>query len=295
MRWPVQTFTACLLAVVGFPCAPSAPAQVDNANPNYAAIREYGRIEWHGAAATLVAAGTRPLDMAALTLSTCLGIYISFEDPQYRYLGDLLDVTAPQWSAQHPNDHVYAARPGKVEVTFPVLPDGSPADTARLLEETAQQVNQQQPYAYKVYVRTVPNKALYSFVPTRTHDENGVLKDVPAYLDTSITIPLQTNHIADLASAMAAQITESSGLQFYCCQALVAGVPWGGRSITYQANQIPARDVLEDLIVKNGATESYSLGCEPLDKRFCFIDVHSVTDNRQAPRGECAAAGYDPR
>ena len=117
----------------------------------------------------------------------------------------------------------------------------------------------------------------------------------PAYLDTSVTIPLQTNHIADLASAMAAQVTESSGLHFYCCQALVAGMPWGGRSITYQANHIPAREVLEDLIVKDGSAESYSLRCEPLDKRWCFINVNLVTDNRQAPRGECVAAGHDPR
>ena len=84
----MQTLVGFWLTVVSLSCARGAAAQVDNANPNYAAIREYGRIEWNGATATLIAAGSRPLDMAALTLSTCLSVYISFEDPQYRYLGD---------------------------------------------------------------------------------------------------------------------------------------------------------------------------------------------------------------
>jgi hypothetical protein len=75
--------------------------------------------------------------MAAFTLSTCLGIFVSSKDPQYHNLGDLLDVTAPQWSAQHPESHVYAGRPGKVEVTFPVLPDGPPSNTAELLKKIA--------------------------------------------------------------------------------------------------------------------------------------------------------------
>jgi hypothetical protein len=111
-------------------------AVVQNSNPNYAAVREYGRIEWHGDTARLIAASSRPLDMAALTISSCLGVSVSSEDPQYRNLGDLLDVTAPQWSAQHPDSHVYAGRPGKVEVTFDVLSDGSPRDIAQLLDES---------------------------------------------------------------------------------------------------------------------------------------------------------------
>jgi hypothetical protein len=78
-------------------------AVVQNANPNYEKIREYGRIEWHGDTAKLVASSSRPLDMVASTLSSCLGVAVSAEDPQYRYVGDLLDVTAPQWAAQHPD------------------------------------------------------------------------------------------------------------------------------------------------------------------------------------------------
>src|ERR1700677_586628 len=148
-----QTGFGCFLGIVCSLCVTNMAAQVDNANPNYAAIREFGHIEWHGETATLVAGSSRPLDMAALTLSTCLGVSVSSEDPQYHYLGNLLDVTAPQWSAQHPESHVYAGRPGKVEVTFSVLPDGSPSDIDKLLREIARQINEQQPYAFQVHMR----------------------------------------------------------------------------------------------------------------------------------------------
>ena len=95
MTWSNQTVLASLLAIVSSLLVPNGAAQVTNANPNYAAIKEFGHIQWHGDTATIVAGSSRPLDMAAFTLSTCLGLSVSSEDPQYHYLGDLLDVTAP--------------------------------------------------------------------------------------------------------------------------------------------------------------------------------------------------------
>jgi hypothetical protein len=64
--------------------AQAATSPVQNANPNYAAIREYS-----DSSATLVAGGSRPLDMAALTLATCLGLAI------YDFgLGNLITISA---------------------------------------------------------------------------------------------------------------------------------------------------------------------------------------------------------
>lgn len=84
------TLDACILSefasallnglVVGF-IAHTAMAQ----NPDKYGPKEYGRIEWHGDSATLFAGNIRPLDLAALTLSTCLGIPVSSEDPHYSY------------------------------------------------------------------------------------------------------------------------------------------------------------------------------------------------------------------
>lgn len=269
---------------------------VVNTNPNYKKIREYGRIEWHGDTATLVSAGSRPLYFVAQTLSTCLGVPVSSEDPRYLNVVDLLDVTAPQWAAQHPDRHAYASKPGKVEVIFNVGPEGLPNDVRGLLEEAAQQVNQQQSYGYQVLERIHENHSFYSLVPTTSHDAQGVLNPVPAYLDQKVTIPQQTATIASLASSMSQNLSDATGLHFDCCQSAVIGKFWGMKSMTYAATDRAARSVLEDLIANTGDEESYALTCEPLDKRFCFITVRAdlVRKPSTAPQsGVCSALGYD--
>jgi hypothetical protein len=62
--------------------------------------------------------------------------------------------------------------------------------------------------------------------------------------------------------------------------------PLRERCVKYQADGVPAREVLEDLMVRTGTEESYSLRCEPLakrDKHFCFINVHRSLNRLHAP------------
>lgn len=274
--------------------ASAVSVSVENTNPNYAKIQEYGRIEWHGDTARLVAGGSRPLNFVALTLSSCFGATVNSEDPRYRYLGELLDVTAPQWATQHPDHHVYAAKPAKVDITFKVGSDGSPADLLKLLQEAVQQVNQQQPYGYQVYVSGSKYRPIYSFVPTTSHNETGVLEQTPAYLDQKITIRRQTTALDVFAKMVTDALTVNTGQHFSCCWAFVPGPgPVDGPTITYQATDQPARAVLEDLF---GEGISYGANCEPMDNRFCFISAHS--DMHRMPetapqRGVCTALGYD--
>ena len=272
-----------------------APATAQNANPNYAKLKEYGRIEWHGDTATLFAGNVRPLDQAAHTLSTCLGIPVSSEDPRYVYSGDLLDVTDPRWAAQHPGGYAYAPVPAEVEIVFNVDSEGMPTDLYQLLEDAARQVNRQQPYGYRVYQSSGEGPAFYSFVPTTSHNEKGVLEATPAYLDQKITIAPQTAPIHEIASIMTRALSAETGQQFDCCQALVIGHLWGEQSITYQATNQPARTVLEDLMRSTGDKESYRMRCEPMDKRFCFISVRGVEARRKpglTANGVCSGAGY---
>lgn len=273
--------------------AANGSASVQNTNPNYAKIQEYGRIEWQGDTARLVAGGSRPLNFVALTLSTCLGVSVNYEDPHYRYLGDLLDVTAPQWAAQHPDSHAYAVKPGKVDITFDVTSDGSPVDLPKLLQDAVQQVNREQPYGFQVYVSGTKYRPIYSFIPTTDHDEKGSLEQTPPYLDQKITIPRQTAPIGDFSRMLTDALTANTGQKFFCCAATIPGPgPLIGPTITYQATDKPARAVLEDLMVE---AESYDLLCQPMDKRFCRINVHSDTTEmpeRSPQSGVCSAFGY---
>lgn len=265
---------------------------IQNSNPNVALIREYGRIEWHGKTATLLAGGSRPLDLAAQTLSTCLGIPVSYEDPAYRYKGDLLDTTAPEWLKKHPDGgHVYAARPGKVEVTFAVTPEGAPSDPGKLLADAAAQINQALPYDYSVH--RSDGAGAYSFVPTKARDEEGRLRSEPAFLDTPVNISARADTVNSFAQDMTKAVSEASGMKFSCCQAIVMGRPWGSSQISYESAGRSAREILEDLEDHAGARESYALRCEPLSKEFCFIQVAPVRDRRKPPSGVCSALGYD--
>ena len=261
-------------------------------NPNAAAIQEYGRIEWHGATARLVAGGSRPLDMAALTMSTCLDLAVNSEDPTYRFPGDMLDTTAPQWLIQHPEKHGYAAKPGVVDITFAVGPDGLPSDATDLLMRAVRQVNDSEPYSFRVNKRELPTRTLYTFEPTRTHDEKGLLVDQPSPMSEMVSIPRSEKVINLLADELSQKLSEQTGLQFSCCQSMIIGQPWGGKSIAYEAANVPAREVMEDLITQTGGDESYAERCEPFDKRFCVINVHNNANRAKPPSGVCTAAGY---
>lgn len=273
------------------------PVVSQNTNPNAALLKDYGRIEWHGDTATLFAGNVRPLDMAAQTLSSCLGIPVSSEDPHFEYAGDLLDVTDPRWAERNPEKRLYAPKPSSIEIVFNVNSDGMPTDLFQLLEDAAQQVNRQQPYAYRVYESGTDAHAFYSFVPTTTHNEKGVLETTPAYLNQKITVASQTGPIYEIASSMTRAMSAATGQSFDCCQAFVAGHLWGEQAITYQATNQPARTVLEDLMRATGSGESYSALCQPMDKRFCFIAVRGVEIRRKpgsAPKsGVCTAVGFD--
>jgi hypothetical protein len=95
---------------------------------------------------------------------------------------------------------------------------------------------------------------------------------------------------------MTRALSAETGQQFDCCQAVVIGHLWGDQSIAYQATNQPARTVLEDLMRSTGGKESYSMRCEPMDKRFCFISVRGVETRRKpgtAPTsGVCSGDGY---
>ncbi len=235
--------------------------------------------------------------MVALTVSSCLGVAVSAEDPRYQWLGDLLDVTAPQIAAQHPGLHLYAAKPGKVRLVFAVTPSGQPADLTGLLQDAVYQVNQQQPWRFRLQRDVRLDHTFFSFVPTASHNESGQMRDEQPWMDDRISIPAQTAPIMEIANAMADRLTSEFGYDFYCCQSLVFGHMWGDQPAHYEASNELARHVMQDLMVEASGPTSYVLRCQPMDKRFCFINVVSTVKRipAAAPEsGVCTALGYEP-
>jgi len=268
---------------------------VQNSNPNYAKVGEYGQIEWLGSTAKLIARGSRSLDMAAQTLSSCLGISVSSEDPHYAWLGDLVDITAPQWAAQHPDLHAYAAKPGQLELSFEVQQDGQPRNTIKLLEEAVVQINQQQPWHYRLQHDVRQGHSFFTFVPTATHSQSGELEAVNPWLDDRITIPLTTEPIMAIADILSQKLAAKTGVRFSCCQSDVTGHFWGSQTIPYEASDQTGRLILEDLMIAAGGATSFVERCELMGKRYCHIDVVPTVERIPvtAPKsGVCSALGY---
>ena len=77
-----ETFVTGLRVLLSGPFRHNANTSILKANPNNAKVWDYGRIEWHGATARLITGGSRPLNLAAFTLSQCPGATVSSEDPR---------------------------------------------------------------------------------------------------------------------------------------------------------------------------------------------------------------------
>src|SRR6185312_14104145 len=267
-----------------------------NTNPNYAKVREYGSIEWDGPIARLIAGGSRPLDMAAQTLSSCLFLSVSAEDAHYRWLDDLIEVTSPEWAAQHPGHHAYAPKPASVNVPFNVGADGMPLNLNKLLDDAVEQVNRQQPWRFRVEHDFRHGQNFYAFVPTASHDDVGHLQDMPAWLDHHVTIPSGTAPVMKITGVLTSALTAKTGYYFYCCQPMVIGDFWGTVPLAYDAANQSARNILQDMMIAAAGTTSYVLRCEPTG-RSCWINL-TATQHRIPPTapqsGRCSAFGYQP-
>ncbi|PYT31612.1 MAG: hypothetical protein DMG57_04540 [Acidobacteria bacterium] len=194
---------------------------------------ELPTIERHGDYAALTVNTSRPLDAIATAFD------ISAEDPFYMFSGDMMDISL-EISRIKPGTLVPKRQ--KLTVSYPINPDGSAKDRRKLFESIVETENAQSPFAYRL--DTVGG---FFFVPTGTHDAQGRLIEVTPLLDRKVSIPLGTRMIRESAELLANDLSKQTGLQVFCCQSVVAGIPWGMETISFEANNEPARSVLKRL------------------------------------------------
>jgi hypothetical protein len=76
---------------------------------------------------------------------------------------------------------------------------------------------------------------------------------------------------------MADALSAQTGLRVSCCQASVAGIPWGMAEYFFSANNEPARKVLKRLMAADSVNQpnrDYGLErCTPLPSTWCFINL----------------------
>ena len=238
---------------------------------------ECAKVTRSGDEVTMVADSISVVHSLANTFSQRFGIVVNAEEPQYQFSGDMQNVREadPDWSAQHPKVNYLVPKRRRIEIRFSVLPDGSPRNTGELLRQLLEKVRDQVPFGYRLDV----DGEFATFVPTITRDEDGIVVPTTPLLDRRVTIPLGNRRISESGKLMADSLSAQTGLHVSCCQATVAGIPWGMQVVPFEAYDETARKVLERLIVLNQQSNSVSsrnyrmLGC---DSGWCFINIESV-------------------
>lgn len=219
---------------------------------------DVAQIERRGDSAVLSVHTFRPLDAIATKLESQFGIAVSAEDPVFQFRGDMMDISL----------EVSRIRPGalvparwKVEVQFPLNPDGSPQNVRELLSSIVAEANVRSPFAY----RLDEAGGAFFFVPTRTRDAQGQPIAMTPLLDRLVTIPPGVRRINESAALMAADLSRQTGLQVSCCQSWIAGYPWGMERVMFASNNEPARSVLRRMGLNH-----WHVRC---DEKFCFIEM----------------------
>jgi len=248
-------------------------------NPN-----ECASVSENGDEVTIRAKSWDPVFNIGRTLADRYGISVSVEAPKWAFPSDTEDVAVadPEFSEQHNNIHYKVVKRHTVEVRFSTSGNKHPDDVGQLLRQVADAVNKEMPYGYRLDA----SGGDYALVPTSTRNSNGDLENVLPLLDRNVTIPLERRSIAEHAKLMADELSKQTGLHVGCCQALVAGVPWGTAQISFGADNKPARQVLKQLMVaeekansESSATHPYYdhwvVRCDGTGAPWCFIEVES--------------------
>jgi hypothetical protein len=142
---------------------------------------------------TVTANDSRPLAQAVTALSEEFGWSIDFEDPPYYSKYDLVDDTAPQWRAAHPNTKGVTVIAGDTfQTQFAKTPsvETSHADAERVLDGVVSDYNASgNPGRF-----TVRNEGdgRFAIVGTYVKDENGKDQTISPILDTPISIQAET-------------------------------------------------------------------------------------------------------
>lgn len=234
------------------------------------------RVEREGSRARLVSDSPRPLHAAAEALATQFGLRVNVEDPPYIHKDDVKDVTEEVSRVPNPRRRILVPRGGRLEVEFALRPGGSPRNVRALLESLVAQANARFSFAYRL---EAGNRS-FTLVPTHTRDQFGRVVKIVPLLDRRVAIPAGKRPLAESARLMAESLSAQTGRRVSCCQAFVAGVPWGLEEVFFAARDEPARSVLERLIeagLQGRPNPYYWLqACDPLPSPWCFVNLIPV-------------------
>ena len=170
------------------------PAQVQNdIQARHGKYMERAEVRHLADSITVTANDARPLAQAVTALSEEFGWAIDFEDPPYYSKYDLVDDTAPQWQAAHPNTKgvtVIAGDTFQTQFLKTPVTGTSRAEAERFLDSVVSDYNASaNPGRFTVRHE---GDGRFAIVGTYVKDENGQDQTISPILDTPISIQTET-------------------------------------------------------------------------------------------------------
>jgi hypothetical protein len=238
-RKAAMRFLLAVVLATGF-CLANSETQTQDRVPRY---MERAEVNHSTDSATVSASDSRPLAQAVTALSEEYAWTIDFEDPPFYSKHDLVDDTAPEWRAAHPNvPGVTVIGGGGFRTRFPETADTrlSAAEEEHVLDIVVSDYNKSgNPGGFSLINE---GNGRFAVVGSHVSDDSGQEEAVPSILDTAITVPTEArNGLQTISAILKALATKSQ------TRVELGLMPWNAlvrTEVTVGGQNIPARALL---------------------------------------------------
>lgn len=198
---------------------------------------------------------SRPLAAAILALEAQMKIPISYEDPPYRYNGDV--AISPEGPL--------IPKPGGIEFVYSDQIEGNEIIRS-LVEANSKQGN---PGIFGVKV----TEGFYQVVPLKYKSEKGELVEHKSILETNISMSFQNLTSFDIIGAICKEV--SNKLNIKVVTGMIPLAPFSAAQKTLTFVDRPADECLIELIKKTDYNLSWQLFYDP-KLRWYVLNIHPV-------------------
>jgi hypothetical protein len=252
--------------------------------PQNDSVMVRGRVQHAGTSATVLAHQSRPLHSAISAIAEEYGWLVEFEDPPYRSRYDLVDSTDPEWRANHPLEKGVTRIAGEAfQSQYQEGPDLATASgEERVLTKVVTDYNKSGNPGKFVVRRE--SESRYAVIGQSVKDDNDRDQEVPAILDTPVSVASQTRGAREtvqlILSTLSARTGQKVALMSYPANIFrTAQVTIGGTDVT-------ARQLL--LQTLDQASERYTMRWSLLfrfDENTYFLNVTVCSQVNTDPNG----------
>ncbi len=264
----ILQFWLWLISVLA--CMPSSLAQTV---PQKRAYSDEAEIEFQNSVLRATANDPRPLAQMLDGLAKRFDWNPSYEDPRYDSPEDLVDATAAVWRAENPDGrHVFVLAGDSFSVSLPDFDRTDPQNEFRALDAIVKAYNQsREPGRFELL--SLDDGSFVAVGDAAAHGPQAPI------LNTKITLKIGPISAEEALFQWGRELTVASGIHVEGASG-VANNFLIQTQITVKAENVPARDVLRQIIKATGGTFSWHLLFDH-DENFYMLNLTGGSKARE--------------